>query len=177
MEKNIVIRDAVEDDLPAIVAIYNSTIQGRMVTADTSEVSIQDRRPWFEAQRANPNRPLWVAERSGMICGWIALETFYGRPAYRGTVEVSLYIAPGFRRQGIGSLLLHRAIECAETYAIHTLLAFIFARNRPSLHLFTRSGFSQWGRLPKVAVLDGIGCDLIIMGRQVTTEKKAAPRR
>lgn len=57
---SIRLRDAVEADLPAIVAIYNATIAGRVVTADLEPVSIESRLAWFRAH--NPERrPLWVA--------------------------------------------------------------------------------------------------------------------
>ncbi|GGL61286.1 GNAT family N-acetyltransferase [Sporolactobacillus putidus] len=167
MLENITIRDAAEEDLPAIVAIYNSTIPGRMVTADTSEISVDERKPWLEEHLANEHRPLWVAEFNGKICGWLSLETFYGRPAYQATAEISVYIDPDCRGKGIGSFLMRQIIGQCKNFRIKTLLAFIFGHNTPSLHLFQRFGFEKWGHLPKVAELDGIERDLVIMGKRV----------
>ncbi|MBM7867346.1 GNAT family N-acetyltransferase [Heliomicrobium gestii] len=163
----MLLRDAVESDLPAIVAIYNSTIASRMVTADTTPVSVENRLPWFRDHYPN-GRPLWVLEEEGVIAGWLSFQSFYGRPAYDGTVEVSIYVAEAFRGKGIGRFLLQQAIEAAPSMGVHTLLGFIFAHNEPSLGLFEAFGFSRWGHLPRVAILDGLERDLIICGRRVT---------
>jgi phosphinothricin acetyltransferase len=55
----------------------------------------------------------------------------------------------------------------APPLGIETLLAFIFAHNSPSLVLFSRHAFARWGALPRVAVLDGVRRDLLILGRGV----------
>lgn len=167
MLENITIRDATEDDLTAIVAIYNSTIPGRLVTADTEEIKVNDKKPWLDAHLADRKRPLWVAECDGKLCGWLSLEPFYGRPAYHATAEISIYIDQRFRREGLGSFLIQQVIGQCKSFGIKTLLAFIFGHNTPSLHLFERFGFEKWGHFPKVAELDGIERDLMIMGKRV----------
>jgi Sortase and related acyltransferases len=168
MSDNLVIRDATMADLPTIVRIYNETIPGRMVTADTTEVTVEERRPWLAAHLKNKNRPFWIAVSDGQVCGWLSLSTFYGRPAYQGTVEISLYIDATFRRQGIGSRLIRQALERAGHFGIKTILAFIFGHNLPSLHLFRQFGFEQWGAFPRVAKLDENERDLVILGKRVS---------
>lgn len=160
------IRDAVYDDLPAIVEIYNSTIPGRMVTADTEPVTVQSRHDWFY-EHTPDHRPLWVMECDGQIAGWLSYQNFYGRPAYSGTAELSIYISHDFRRHGIGRILLAKALDECPKLGIHALLGFIFGHNDPSLKLFEQFGFTRWGHLPKVAYLDDTQRDLIIMGRHV----------
>jgi L-amino acid N-acyltransferase YncA len=160
------VRDASESDLPAIVDIYNATIPGRMVTADTEPVSIASRLPWFHAHNST-TRPLWVAMDEGAVCAWLSFNSFYGRPAYQPTAEVSIYVAETHRRRGVGRQLLTRAICRSPQCGIRTLLGFIWAHNTPSLQLFTGLGFTSWGHLPRVAVLDGIERDLVILGRRV----------
>ncbi len=109
----MLIRDALESDLPAIVDIYNSTVPGRMVTADTEPVAVDSRKEWFHAHKKGI-RPLWVMEENGSIAGWLSFQSFYGRPAYNGTVEISVYVSDDVRRKGVGSTLLRHAIEsCA----------------------------------------------------------------
>jgi len=81
-------RDATLTDLPAIVAIYNATIPGRMVTADTEPVSVESRVPWFREHGGN--RPLWVVEEAGAVTAWLSFSSFYGRPAYAATAELSV---------------------------------------------------------------------------------------
>jgi L-amino acid N-acyltransferase YncA len=162
------IRDARLADLPAIVAIYNATVASRMVTADTQPVSVESRISWF-AEHSGARRPLWVASEMGQVIGWLSYASFYGRPAYDGTCELSLYLAPQHRRRGLGNELLHRAIEHAPTIGVRTLLGFIFAHNEPSLRLVEKHGFAKWGLLPGVAELDGLERDLVIVGRRVAS--------
>jgi L-amino acid N-acyltransferase YncA len=160
------IRDATEADLPAIIGIYNATIVGRIATADTEPVSVESRHDWFHEH--NPNeRPLWVALVNDDIAGWLSFQSFYGRPAYRATAELSVYVASDRRRKGIGNALLTKAIERAPQLGLKTLLGFIFGHNDASLRLFEKFGFQRWGVLPRVAELDGVERDLIIVGRRV----------
>jgi phosphinothricin acetyltransferase len=160
------VRDATEADLPQIVEIYNATIPGRMVTADTEPVTVESRVPWFRAH--NPRmRPLWVVLDGGRPCAWLSFNSFYGRPAYNPTAEVSIYVAESHRRRGLGRELLQRAIARAPDCDVRTLLGFIWAHNAPSLRLFEAHGFQTWGHFPRVAVLDGIERDLIILGLRV----------
>jgi phosphinothricin acetyltransferase len=160
------IRDAEAAELPAIVDIYNATIASRMATADTEPVSIESRRAWFE-QHSPARRPLWVALEGTRVVGWLSYSSFYGRPAYDRTCELSVYLAPEYQQRGLGSDLLRRAIEHAPAIGVSTLLAFIFAHNTPSIRLVEKHGFVRWGYLPRVAVLDGVENDLVILGRRV----------
>ncbi len=178
-------RHAVLEDLPAIVAIYNSTIASRQVTADLEPVTVESRLAWFNAHGPRA-RPLWVVDehdmegrdasaaatadpRSGRrVIAWLSFSDFYGRPAYARTAEVSIYLHERARGRGLGTRLLAAAIEAAPALAVDTLLGFIFGHNVPSLALFGRAGFEEWGRLPRVAILDGIERDLVILGKRIT---------
>lgn len=160
------IREALEEDLPEIVRIYNATVPGRMVTADTEPVSIESRLPWFREHMPG-YRPLWVMADNGRVLGWLSFQSFYGRPAYHGTVEVSLYVSPESRRKGVGSAMLRFGIEQCPTLGIQTLLGFVFGHNEPSLRLFKKFGFEQWGHLPGIAKLDGVERDLDILGKRI----------
>ncbi|WP_017328411.1 GNAT family N-acetyltransferase [Synechococcus sp. PCC 7336] len=161
------LRSATIEDLPAIVEIYNSTIPSRSVTADTEPVTVESRLEWFRAHSSD-RLPLWVIDREPQrVVGWLSFQVFYGRPAYRATAEVSIYVAPTYRRQGVGSFLLREAIARSPALGLRALLGFIFARNLPSLQLFQQFGFEQWGHLPAVAQFDGIERDLLILGRRL----------
>jgi L-amino acid N-acyltransferase YncA len=159
-------RIATADDLPAIVAIYNSTVPSREVTADTEPVSVESRHVWF-SEHTPDKRPLWVVEENGQIIGWLSYSNFYGRPAYSGTAELSIYIHEMARGKGLGRYLLQQAIDFAPNIAVHTLLGFIFGHNLPSLKLFEAFGFERWANLPRVATLDGVERDLVIVGKRV----------
>lgn len=160
-------RDAQPADLPAIVGIYNASIPGRLATADTEPVSVASREAWF--REFDPaNRPLWVLGKTpGAVDAWLSIRSFYGRPAYQRTAEVSVYTAPAAQRNGLARELLAHAIRRAPSLGLSTLLAFVFGHNAPSLALFGRQGFEPWGRLPRVALLDGVERDLAILGRRV----------
>lgn len=160
------IRDATEVDLAAIVAIYNAAIPGRMATADMEPVPVASRRNWFRAHSSH-RRPLWVAVENGAIVGWLSLQSFYGRPAYHATAELSVYVSPHRTRTGIARALMTRAVEQAPRLGLTTLLGFIFGHNEPSLKLFEQFRFERWGILPRVAELDGVELDLVIVGRRL----------
>ncbi len=159
-------RDATEADLPAIVAIYNSIIPGRMVTADLEPVTVASRLPWLQAHDP-AKRPIWVAEKNGEVCAWLSFDTFYPRAAYDGTVMIALYVVEKHRRAGLGRELLTRALAHAPKLGVHTVLGYIFAHNEPSLKLFAAFGFERWAHLPRVAKLDTAERDLVILGKRV----------
>jgi len=168
----MIVRDAAQADLPAVVEIYNAAIPGRMATADTDPVSPQARQVWF-AEHHPDRRPLWVASFERAIVGWLSFQSFYGRPAYRATAEVSVYVAPGHHRSGIGRALLGKAVQAAPRLGLKTLVGFVFGHNEPSLRLFTGFGFQRWALLPAVAELDGIERDLVILGLRVDRRMEA----
>ncbi len=108
-----------------------------------------------------------MLERDGAVAAWLSFSSFYGRPAYAGTAEVSIYVDQRFRRQGLGAALLRAAIAHAPAIGVRTLLGFIFGHNLPSLALFEQFGFERWGHLPRVAVLDDVERDVVIVGLRV----------
>lgn len=157
------IRDAVESDLPAIVQIYNAAIPGRMATADLAPVSVESRLAWYKEHSPN-SLPIWVIESEKNIIGWLSFQLFYGRAAYQHTAEVSIYVVPDRQCCGIGHKLLELAIMRSPELGIKTLIGIIFAHNQPSLKLFDKFGFQRWGYLPKVAELDEVEKDVVIVG-------------
>ena len=164
------LRNATEDDLPAIVSIYNATIPSRMVTADLTPVTVEARRPWLAAHQ-NPAQPIWVlCDSRPAIAGWLSFDTFYPRAAYDGTAMIAIYVAETHRRLGLGRHLLETAIARAPALGLHTLLGYIFGHNEPSLRLFESKGFRRWGHFPRVAILDGVERDLVIVGLRVADE-------
>ncbi len=160
-------RDATLNDLPVIVDIYNSTVASRMVTADTEPVSVESRLNWFN--KFSPDkRPLWIIEDpSNQVVGWVSFQSFYGRPAYNTTVEISIYLHPLQRGKGLGTIVLQHCLDVAPHYGIKTLLGYIFAHNEPSLKLFYSLGFEDWGTFPDVAILDGVERTLKILGKKM----------
>lgn len=160
-------RNAEQADLHKIVEIYNSTIASRMVTADVENVSVESKQKWFDEH--NPEtRPLWIVEdEDSQVIGWVSFSSFHERPAYSGTVEVSIYLDESCRGKGYGKTILQYCIDNAGKFGVNNLVALIFLHNEPSLKLFRHFGFEDWGKLPDVAVLDGVERSLIILGRRV----------
>jgi L-amino acid N-acyltransferase YncA len=162
----MIIRDAAEADLPVIVDIYNAATATRTSTAMFDPVSVEERLPWF--RRHSPNEfPLWVAEIKGRIAAWLSFHEFIRRPAYRGAVEISLYVHENFRRRGIGRLLLDKAIAEAPRLKVRSLLGYVLGHNEASLRLFEQAGFERWGRLPLLARFENAERDLVIVGRHI----------
>jgi L-amino acid N-acyltransferase YncA/predicted O-methyltransferase YrrM len=160
----MIIRDAVETDLPAIIEIYNAAIATRIATAQLKPVTIEERRDWLSGH--SPGRyPVWVAETEGRVIGWLSFKAFLHRCAHFGTAEVSVYVDQKFQRGGVARRLLEEAIVRMPSLGISAIVGLIFAHNEPSLKLFERLGFQRWGLLPAIARLDDVERDLIVVGR------------
>jgi L-amino acid N-acyltransferase YncA/predicted O-methyltransferase YrrM len=171
----MIIRNAVEADLPAIVEIYNTTVPTRMVTAELEPTTIEARLPWFR-EHSPEQYPFWVAESEGRVIGWLDFKKFQQRAAYQGTAEISVYVHEGFHRRGVGRRLLEQAIARAPSLRLTALVGLIFGHNEPSLKLFQRHGFQRWGFFPAVAQLDGVQRDLVVMGRHFPARSAATPK-
>lgn len=164
--EEIKMRDATDADLPAIVAIYNQAVLTRVSTAQLQPVTLEERKNWIREH--SPDRhPFWVAETDGQVAGWLTIKPFIPRCAYQGTVELSVYVGEQFRRRGIARKLMEEAIARAHSLGILAMVGLIFGHNEPSLRLFRQLEFERWGFLPRVAQLDGLERDLVIMGRHV----------
>jgi len=159
--------DASLKDLDEIVAIYNSTILSRMVTADLEPVSVESKIAWFYEHKPG-KRPLWIVKNKvEEIIGWVSFQNFYGRPAYDATAEISIYLREDYRGKGLGKQVLDYSIHECGNLGIKTLLGYIFAHNEPSLRLFYKAGFAEWAHLPNIALLDGFERSLKILGKRV----------
>ena len=157
---------AQEKDLNQIVATYNSSIPGRLATADLEPVSVESKIVWFREHRAD-FRPLYLVNYGGEYAGWMSFSSFYGRPAYNATAEISIYLESSFQGKGIGKRCLMQAESVAPKIGVKNLLGFIFGHNTPSLNLFFSMGYERWALLPGIADMDGEFRDLIILGKKL----------
>lgn len=162
----MVIRDAVEADLPAIIHIYNAAIATRAATAQLEPVTLESRKDWLD-DHSPGEYPFWVLQLDGQVVAWLTFKSFLPRCAYRGTAELSVYVHEQFRRRGLARRLLKEAIARAPALGLTALVGLIFAHNEPSVHLFGQLGFTRWGLLPRVARMEDVERDLTIMGRHV----------
>jgi phosphinothricin acetyltransferase len=164
---DLLIRDATEADLPAIVEIYNQSIPGGWSTADTQPIAVADRVEWF--RRFDPaRRPIWVAEADSAVVAVAYLSSFYGgRPAYDATAEVSVYIASAYQRRGIGRRFKRWVIGRCPRLGVTTLLSMHFDHNEATRRINESLGFQQQGHLTEIAVVQGQRRGLVIWALRI----------
>jgi len=155
-----------QSDLKKIVGTYNASIPDRLATADLEAVSVESKQKWFDDHN-DADRPLWIIFFNEQYAGWMSFSSFYGRPAYSATVELSIYLEPLFHKNGIGKNALEFADVEAKKRNITTLLGFIFGHNDASLKLFQQAGYEKWAHLPEIANMEGALRDLIILGKKI----------
>ena len=157
-----IIRPALDGDLAAILAIHNHAVLYETSIWNDTPVDIEDRRKWRQA-RVEKGYPVLVAEDRGHVLGFGTLGDFRPFEGYRFTVEHSVYVHPGARRSGIGTLLLTSLIEEARAMGKHMMLAGIAADNAASIALHAGLGFTETGRMPEAGYKFGRWLDLVFM--------------
>lgn len=168
---NLLIREATEADLPAIVDIYNQSVPGGWSTADTRPITVESRRAWFH-QFDPARRPIWVAEVDGKVVATAYLSSFYGgRPAYDSTAEISTYVATAYHRRGVGRRLKGFVIGQCPRLGVTTLLSMHFDHNQATRRLNESFGFEQLGHLTEIAEVQGQKRGLMIWGLRIPPEK------
>ena len=100
----VLIREATEQDLPAIRNIYNYFVTRSTATFALEDESVDERLAWFVSHSQN-GLPVLIAELDGSTVGWASLSYYHQRCAYRQSVEPSLYIHHEFAARGIGKVL------------------------------------------------------------------------
>ena len=149
------------DDWPAVRAIYEQGIATRQATFETAA-------PAWEAWDAGHfAEPRLVAEQAGEPVGWAALSPVSRRPCYAGVAEESVYVAEQARGRGVGRALLERICTDAEAAGIWTIQTSIFPENVASLELHRRCGFRVVGTRERIAQLDGVWRDTVLMERRL----------
>ncbi|MCZ6511677.1 MAG: GNAT family N-acetyltransferase [Alphaproteobacteria bacterium] len=162
---SVSIRDATEDDLATIQAIYAHHVDHGLasfeeIPPDLAEIS----------RRRNVARdhdlPYLVAERDGAVRGFAYASPFRNRPAYRYTIEDSVYVAPEALGAGIGSALLSVLIERCTERGFRQMVAVIGdSANQASIELHAKHGFLQSGLMPAVGFKFGRWVDSVRMQR------------
>jgi len=166
------IRDATDADLPAIRDIYNHAVQHTTAIWNDSQVDLDDRRAWYAA-RAGRGFPVLVADADGAVLGYASYGDFRAFDGFRGTVEHSVYVAPGARGRGLGRALLAALIDRARAQGLHVMVAAIEAGNAPSLALHRALGFRQVGTMDQVGQKFGRWLDLTLM--ELRLDDRPAP--
>jgi L-amino acid N-acyltransferase len=155
----MIIRDAVHDDLPAILEIHNDAIRTTTAIWDEHEVDLDDRREWFDARRS-AGLPVLVAEVDGTVIGFASYGAWRPKTGYRFTVENSVYVHPDHRGRGAANALMPALIEQARAGEVHAIIAGIEAANTGSIALHEKFGFRRVALLPEVGFKFGRWLDL-----------------
>lgn len=147
----ITIRPGARDDLPALVGIYNHYVTASHVTFDVAPFSVPDREGWFAGFAADGPHRLFVAEAAGQITGYATSGVLRPKPAYRSSVEATVYVDPEHTGQGIGRRLLATLVAALEGEPeVHRAYAAIALPNPASVALFRSCGFQQVGTFHEV---------------------------
>ncbi|WP_312096425.1 N-acetyltransferase family protein [Niallia sp.] len=142
------IREMKETDLGDVLEIYNDAILHTTAVYDYRAHSLEDRKIWFN-QRSEGGYPLYVFEEDGKVLGFATYGPFRAWPAYKYSIEHSVYVHKEARKKGIGTLLLKALIECAEEEGYATLIAGIDSTNQGSIFIHEKLGFTYSGTIKK----------------------------
>jgi phosphinothricin acetyltransferase len=150
----------VEQDWPAVAAIYEEGIRTRNATFETAAPAWPD---WDASHLAEPRL---VAEDEAGVAGWAALTPVSSRCCYAGVADVSIYVAGRARGRGVGRTLLGELVRRAEEAGLWTLQAGVFPENEPSLRLHESCGFRRVGVRERLGRLDGTWRDVVLLERR-----------
>lgn len=181
-----VVQRASKDDLAEILAVYNQSIAGKQATANLEPVTCEERMQWFEEHLNSATRPIYIVRAEtkdsdnigsktlSPIVAWGSFSDLYARTAYHISTEISIYLNKANHGQGLGSALTSWMLTQAPSLGIHNVVALIFAHNQPSLGLFRKLGFEQWGYMPKVCDMQGFIADVVMLGKAVASSTETA---
>lgn len=158
----IILRDAFETDLPAILEIYNDVILTTTTVYSEEPYTLQMRLDWFN-ERKQAGFPIIIAEQAGILVGFATYGKFRIWPCYRFTVEHSVYIHKDSRGQGIGKILLQEIISLAKSAGMHALIAGVDSENDISLQFHLQFGFTQVAHFKEVGFKFNHWLDLIFL--------------
>ncbi len=141
----ITIRQATPADAPAIAAIYNHEVTTSTATFDIRERTIEQQRDWLVERSGAFAAIVAVDSTSGKVVGFASLSPYKERPAYRTTVEDSVYVDRAHGGRGIGRLLMSHLIDTARDHGFHSIIARIEATGDASRGLHAACGFELVG--------------------------------
>ncbi|MDX2920623.1 MULTISPECIES: GNAT family N-acetyltransferase [Streptomyces] len=162
-----VIRPAAPADLGAVAEIYTHYVHHTVVTFEENPPPVAAWRRRLDDLAAQ-NLPFLVAEVAGEVVGYAYAAPWRPKPAYRNTVENSIYLAPGRTGRGLGGALLKALLTaCAGTHVRQMIAVIADAGTDTSAALHRRLGFTDAGRLAAVGHKHGRWIDTLLMQRAV----------
>ena len=158
------IRNAVDEDLPGILAIYNDVIAtSTAVFADDAISADAFRARW--RQRTDKGFPLLVATEGADVHGFASFGEFRAWPGYRFTVEHAVHVRADQRGRGTGKALMQELIARARRQGLHAMIAGVGADNVASIRFHEGLGFTEVARLKEVGFKFGRWLDLVLLQR------------
>jgi phosphinothricin acetyltransferase len=162
---SVTIRACAEADVAAVTEIYGYHV---LHGAASFELEPPDAAEMARRRRAvlDGGYAYFVAEQGGRIVGYAYASAYRPRPAYRNTVENSVYVRPGCERQGIGRVLLEALLEACERSGFRQVVAVIGdSANEASIGLHRHLGFRMAGTLQSAGFKFGRWIDIVLMQR------------
>jgi L-amino acid N-acyltransferase len=147
--KDILIREAVKEDLPQMLDIYNDVILHTTAVYNYDPHTLEMRIEWFQIKQQQ-GFPVFVAEEEGVIVGFSSIGPFRAWQAYKYTVENSVYVKADCRGKGIGKKLMTPLIESAKKLGLHAIVAGIDATNEVSIMIHKQFGFVEVAHFKEV---------------------------
>lgn len=163
------IRLATIDDAEAIRAIYNREVLGSTVTTDLVARSPEDQLAWMD-EHSGAHPAVVAVDEQGGVCGFGSLSPYRSRPAYRTTVEDSVYVHPDHQGRGVGRELLTELVNLAGAHGFHAVIARIVGDHAASVGLHRACGFEEVGVEREVARKFGRWLDVVLMQRLVSPD-------
>ncbi len=145
----MMIREAIEADLPQILDIYNDAILHTTAVYDYNPHTLEMRQQWFAA-KMEQGFPVFVAVENDEVLGFSTIGPFRTWAGYRFTVENSVYVAEKARGRGISKLLMQPLIDAAKEKGLHVIVAGIDAANDISINLHKQFGFEEVAHFKQV---------------------------
>ncbi|MGH3657577.1 MAG: GNAT family N-acetyltransferase [Micromonosporaceae bacterium] len=146
----VVVRSAVDSDLPAVTDLYNHYVAATTSTFDLEPVSVEARRDWFGHYSPVGRHRLLLAVDGDDLLGYATSSSFRDRAAYASSVETSVYLDPSAQGCGIGSRLYDRLLAELAEEDVHRAYAGIALPNDASVALHLRFGFHHVGTYSEV---------------------------
>ncbi len=172
---NIQIRPSKAADMPVIAEIYGYHVHNGLASFELLAPSI-DEMTQRRADVISRNFPYLVAELDGRMAGYAYASLYRSRPAYRHTLEDSVYVHKDFARRGIGRALLDALLEASVKTGARQMIAVIGdSANTASIKLHTACGFKRTGTLKAVGFKFGQWVDSVIMQRTIGEGAKTLP--
>lgn len=153
--ESLVIRPAVESDLPLLTEIYNYYIVNTNIAFDTQPMTIHDYKPWFEKYSTTGPYRLLVAEIDGEVIGSAGSRQYRDHPAFVETVEFGIYLTEKARGKGVGKKLYSALFEAIKDEKVHLVVAGVALPNPGSVALHKAMGFSEVGVFDEYAQKHG----------------------